>query len=918
MNTILRYIYLFGTGCFAPVIFNPALAQLVVTGSSPTANLRNAPRSTNVSVGFSQNLGAGSTNALRVFSNQRGGLRTASSGITAVNGNALLFTPSYAFWPGETVTATVTAAAQTSNGTALAKPHVFQFTAAAGASGSGTFAGGSDVPVGGAPYIVATADVDNDGDLDLVTPNFYSSTVSIRLNNGAGIFSNGSDPSVGSQPRGVVMADLDGDGDLDFATSNYNANTVSVRLNNGAGIFSGTTELPVGSRPQSIVAADLDGDGDLDLLSSNEVGATVSIRINNGNATFSARPDVLVSSFPFSITIADVDSDGDIDLIAGNYSSSTVSIRLNDGSGTLTAGYDVNVGSSPRGVSMADVDGDGDLDLLAANAGNNSVSVRLNNGTGLFSGTQSVSVGSFPGSVTTGDVDGDGDLDLLTTNISSNTVSVRRNNGAGIFSGTTDIPVGSDPYRVAMADLDGDGDLDLLTANFGANTVSVRFNQAPPARVSIAGDSVVCNGGRVQLTATAPAPISSYSWSTGATSQSIFVTSPGTYGVTATFADGRTSFAQHTVRAINPTVQILGDTLLCGNGSVPLQAVFSSGASLRWSTGATTPSINVTQAGIYTVTASWGAGCSVTVQAAVRAPFIRISGLPILCANSSAPTLLTAVAPGAIAIRWNTGVTTSALLVNQAGAYSAVATFANGCTLTASQAVTVPVATISGDSLLCANRSIQLTAALSGAVPGTFRWNTGATTAAISVTQPGIYAATITYGNGCSSQVQQRVRGIALIPVFTLGADTTACESAGNAVILRLPAMLETGISYRWSDGSVGPTLRVTQSGTYSLVLTTACDRKTFSRRITFEPCLKIPNIITANEDGKNDRFRIQGLSNGAWMLEVYSRWGEKIFETRAYQNDWGYMAAPGVYYYVLRRLDTSSTSIKGWVEVLR
>jgi hypothetical protein len=915
MNSFLRFIYLLPVvGYLATASINPAKAQLTITGLTPTVNQRNAARTTSVSASFSQNVTPSSGSTLRVFSNQRGGLRSISSGATSVNANTVTFAPSYPFWPGETVMNTVTTAVQGSTGSTLAQPRVFQFTTAV-TGGSGNFAGGAEVAVGGAPYIVITADVDNDGDLDLLTPNFYNSTVSIRLNNGAGVFSGGSDPSVGSQPRGVVMADLDGDGDLDLATSNYNANTVSIRLNNGAGIFSGNTELPVGGRPQSIVAADLDGDGDLDLLSSNEIGATVSIRINNGNASFTAQPDVSVSSFPFSITIADVDSDGDIDLVAGNYTSNTVSIRLNNGSGILGAGYDVSVAGSPRGVSMADIDGDGDLDLLTANNNTNSASVRLNNGTGIFSGSQNVSVGSFPGSVTAGDVDGDGDLDLLTTNIVSNTASVRLNNGAGIFSGGSDIAVGSEPYRIAMADLDGDGDLDLLTANFSGNTVSVRINQAPPPRVSIVGDSVVCNGGQIQLTATAPAPVTSYRWSTGATTQSITVTNPGTYTVTATFAGGIVSTARHIVRAISPTVSIVGDTLICGNTPVALQAISTNATSFRWSTGATTASINAVQPGIYTVTASFGSGCSVSAQLTVRTKTIRIDGIPLLCAGTSAATTLTAVAPGATAIRWNTGATTTNLIVTQVGVYTAVATFPSGCTLTASQTVTVPSASINGDSLLCTGSSLQLTATTAGTNTATYRWSTGATTASIAVAQPGIYSVLVTYGNGCTSQLQRRVRAIATIPSLTLGTDTTACE--GNEVVLRIPAVLGTGLSYRWSDGSSGSTLRVAQAGTYTLELKTACETRLISRHVDFAPCLKIPNIITVNEDGQNDRFKIQGLTSGAWVLELYSRWGKKVFETQAYQNDWGQMAAPGMYYYILQRPNTSAT-FKGWVEVLR
>jgi gliding motility-associated-like protein len=819
----------------------PAIAQPIITGTTPARNQQNVSPNSSVSVDFNQPLQPSSASALRVFSNQRGGLRTGNSGTSAISANRLSFAPTYAFRPGETVQATVMRNAQSSSGSLL-QPWVYQFTTAT-TGGSGIFTNQSNVPVGDHPYIVATADVDGDGDLDLLTPNFYGSTVSVRLNNGSAVFSGTTDIAVGSQPRGLVAVDLDGDGDLDFATSNYNANTMTVRLNNGAGGFSGGGDFAVGGRPQSITASDIDGDGDQDLLVSNETSSDISIRINNGNGVFSNAPDVPVTSFPFSLTVGDVDGDGDIDLLAGNYSSNTVSVKLNNGAGIFSGNTDVPVGASPRGVAVADVDNDGDLDMLAANASSNNVSVRLNNGTGIFSGTNNIAVGSFPGSVITADVDSDGDQDLITTNIVSNTVSIRINNGAGGFSGTTNVAVGNEPYRVAAADLDGDGDLDLLAANFSGNNVSILINQPPPPRVLIVGDSVLCNGGQTQLTARGPLPIVAYRWSTGATTTSITVSQPGTYSVSVTFNEGTISTDQHVVTAITPTVRITGDSVVC-SGQASLMAISPGARSYRWSNGATTAGISVAQPGTYTVTAFFGTGCAVTARVVVRIPALLITGNPVLCNTAGAATLLTAVPTPGASIRWNTGATTTALSVTQAGTYTATATFSNGCTLTASQVVSAAV----------------------------------------------------------------------VIPTFSLGADTTLCE--GSALVLRAPVS-QSGVTYRWSDGTTAPALLVTQAGTYSLQLIGNCESRTVSRHVDYRNCLLIPNVVTANNDGQNDQFKIQGLTGGNWALQVYDRWGHQVYTTTAYQNNWGSQSAAGMYYYLLQRNDTG-TNYKGWVEVLR
>jgi gliding motility-associated-like protein len=123
-------------------------------------------------------------------------------------------------------------------------------------------------------------------------------------------------------------------------------------------------------------------------------------------------------------------------------------------------------------------------------------------------------------------------------------------------------------------------------------------------------------------------------------------------------------------------------------------------------------------------------------------------------------------------------------------------------------------------------------------------------------------------------------------------------------------------VKYRWSTGATTPTLVVQQAGTYSLQLTTACDTYTASRRISYQPCLTFPNVITPNGDQLNDRFVVLGLV-GDWTLQLYSRWGQQIFSTVAYHNDWGSEATSGVYYYVLHQAG-NPTTYKGWLEVIR
>jgi hypothetical protein len=480
---------------------------LAVTALSPLPVAVAAPAASPVQASFNQALAASSAPGLRVFSAQRGGLRTRGATPATVGGNTLTYTPPGArpWLPGETVYSTLTTAVAASGGATLPRARVQQFTVATGGTGRGNFlapATNAEPGVGRQPYSVAVGDVDGDGDLDLLTANYNSNTVSVRLNDGAGTFSGGSNPGVGNSPTSVALGDVDGDGDLDLLTANYFGNSVSVRLNDGAGTFSGGSDPSVGSQPSSVALGDVDGDGDLDLLAANYGINTVSMRLNDGAGHFSGGSELGVGNRPASVAVGDVDGDGDLDLLTANLGSNTVSVRLNDGAGTFSGGSNPGVGGNPQSVAVGDVDGDGDLDLLTANFISGTVSVRLNDGAGTFSGGSDPGVGSFPRSVAVGDVDGDGDLDLLAANYDSNTVSVRLNNGAGTFSGGSDPGVGSSPFSVAVSDVDGDGDLDLLTANLGSNTVSVRLNSPPVPVISGASPAAAGVGIPVTLTGT--------------------------------------------------------------------------------------------------------------------------------------------------------------------------------------------------------------------------------------------------------------------------------------------------------------------------------------------------------------------------------------------------------------------------------
>lgn len=484
-----------------------------VVGLMPRANSTAASRSASISLGLGAPVTAATAGNLRVFGSQLRGRRPGT--VSGSGTSTLTFDPAQDFAPGEQISVSVPAALQTTVG-GLVRRQVYQFTAATGGPGRGAFRPGTDVPVGRFAFSLALGDLDNDGDLDVLTPTESGSAFSIgvQLNNGQARFSTGTSIIPGSFTTitQVVLGDVDGDGDLDVLAS-FGNSRVSICLNNGNATFAPARYLDIACNRFAL--GDLDADGDLDLVASSYQSGTLSVGLNDGTGLFLPQLPVLTSPTALTVVLTDADSDGDLDALTCNDTNGVYFFR-NDGDASLSPATVLAVPGSALGLALADADADGDLDLAVAYnenaASDGRLSLFYNNGTGnLVASGRPIATGRYTSQVLFGDVDHDGDPDLAAINGSSDDVSIRLNDGTGTFFGTPTIAVHDNPIQMALGDLDADGDLDIVVtqATSGSTFVDVRLNDgqalsALGSRAGMAGLLVYPNPAHGQFTIRVP------------------------------------------------------------------------------------------------------------------------------------------------------------------------------------------------------------------------------------------------------------------------------------------------------------------------------------------------------------------------------------------------------------------------------
>ena len=331
---------------------------------------------------------------------------------------------------------------------------------------------------------IYAADIDNDGDLDLLSGAMWGEDVTWWENDGTDSFTGhviafGTDGLLDSPPAGyppyslalynspcpTYAIDVDGDTDMDIVGAAWNLDAIRWWENDGSESFTLHTIDGNFDGASSAFAIDVDSDGNIDVLGTAEKSNEIVWYENDGLESFTKHTiDTFSGAMVYAI---DMDGDTDIDVLgATTWPGNEIAWWENDGTENFTKHSIGSGGIWDNSIYPVDLDEDGDIDVLHA-AYPDSISWWENDGTENF--TRNTITSSFSGaySVYAADIDNDGDLDVLGAGKNSGDITWWENDGSENFAGnahTIDGAYGS-ACMVYAADIDGDTDIDVLGAS---------------------------------------------------------------------------------------------------------------------------------------------------------------------------------------------------------------------------------------------------------------------------------------------------------------------------------------------------------------------------------------------------------------------------------------------------------------------
>lgn len=320
---------------------------------------------------------------------------------------------------------------------------------------------------------VAAADMDGDGDMDVLSADVFSGEITWYENNGSQDFTA---HTVATGQAGAVHArpaDIDGDGDMDVLSAAFQGNRIAWHENDGNENF--TTHNLITGYSCAIFAdiVDLDDDGDMDVLAAACVDDRLIWFENDGSQNFTTHVIATGLNNATVIRAVDFDGDGDWDLLSSEWSTAgAITWYENNGDENFTP---ADIMTGPNGffaLQIADVDDDGDIDLISTTPNTDEISWHENDGNLSFTTHTITTDADSVVWVDTADLDGDGDIDVISASQNDDKVAWYENDGDQSFT-THVITTDADfVQKVFAADVDSDGDIDVLSASANDNKIA--------------------------------------------------------------------------------------------------------------------------------------------------------------------------------------------------------------------------------------------------------------------------------------------------------------------------------------------------------------------------------------------------------------------------------------------------------------
>jgi len=403
-------------------------------------------------------------------------------------------------------------------------------------------------------------------------------------------------------------------------------------------------------------------------------------------------------------------------------------------------------------------------------------------------------------------------------------------------------------------------------------------------KVNLGKDTIFCNP--TTFTLNAGNTGKQFLWNTNEITQTIEVNQTGKYWVKV--SDSPCEATDTIGITIDNSIFKAGnDTTLCKDVFTPFLYSTSTGyKKYLWNTGSISNTSTIPTPGKYWVTITNSNNCNRTdtiVARLSKPPQINLRDT-MVCENF--PAMFDATVPNYTYI-WNTGETTKQITPKLPGLY--VVNITNGYCSSSDSAylkTLIPGLSLPNDTFFCGpfKYRVEINKPFK-----TYQWNNDSTGRTFTTENAGLIIATVTTPEGC---IDTDSLTIVNYPAFTadIRGDTTAC----TATVLQLTAN-DSMNNYQWNTGENSQIISVIESGQYFVMVTNrnGCKDTGFIKIVKNPNALPniiyMPNVFSPNSDELNDQFPDNQFPDvrAYYFLQIFNRWGEKVFETHSPSLNW-------------------------------